>query len=113
MDRANQVYEWLVHEFPTPYPTKLNLFRSDPNAVSDLYGWVELVDRVLVINIDTRYPRHVLIETLIHEMAHACTWANKRMEPHVEEHSDEWGLRYAKIYRAFFDGSGKVDSGEY
>jgi hypothetical protein len=112
-ERVNQIYEWLSDKFPTPYPTKLKLIRVSTDESKNLYGWVELKKRVLIITLDERYPRHLLIETLIHEMAHACTWVNRRMEPHVDHHSDEWGLQYAKIYRAFFDEDGKSDSGKY
>ena len=113
VERLNQVYLWLVDNFPSPYPTNL-ILRGDKDRDSRKFeGWVELNGRSLDISINMRYPKYVLIDTLLHEMAHACTWVNKRMEPHVHEHSDEWGLVYARIYRAFNDDGGFGDSGNY
>lgn len=39
------------------------------------------------------------IDTLIHEWAHALTWFGA--ETNNEDHSAEWGIQYAKIYRTF------------
>lgn len=41
------------------------------------------------------------VDTLIHEWAHALTWFGA--ETHNEDHSAEWGIQYAKIYRTFLE----------
>lgn len=41
------------------------------------------------------------VDTLIHEWAHALTWFGA--ETHHEDHSAEWGIQYAKIYRTYYE----------
>lgn len=41
------------------------------------------------------------IDTLIHEWAHILTWFGAEM--YNEDHSAEWGIAYAKIYRTFLE----------
>jgi hypothetical protein len=37
------------------------------------------------------------LDVLIHEWAHALTWFGS---PLIDDHSEEWGCAYARIYRA-------------
>jgi len=110
-DRLRQIYRWLGETFPTPYPTRLKLVRG--TKVRSDQGYVTLVRRKLVIHIDTKYPLHACIDTLQHEMAHACVWRHVSMEKHCADHSDEWGLALAKIYRKFNDEGGDEESWEF
>lgn len=50
-----------------------------------------------LIKINNLLPEHEAIEALIHEYAHVLSW-----DDFVdEEHCNEWGKAYSKIYRAF------------
>ena len=110
-DRLRQIYRWLKYSYPTPYPTKLRfIVGTKPRSVQ---GYVSLNRRHLVICIDTKYPLHACIDTAIHEYAHAAAWKHASMDAYVSDHSDEWGLAYAKIYRNFNDEGGDLESGEF
>ena len=109
-DRLKQIYRWLVAGYPTPYPTRLKLTRGTRRR-SDL-GCVTLERRKLVVCIDIKYPLHVCIDTILHEYAHAISWKHVSMDPYMFDHSDEWGLAMAKVYRAFNDEGGDLESGE-
>ena len=110
-DRIRQIYGWLTFGYPTPYPTKLRLLRgTDPRSDQ---GYVMLKRRCLVIHIDTKYPLHSCIDTILHEYSHAVAWKHASMDAYTSDHSDEWGLAYAKIYRDFNDEGGHLESGEF
>lgn len=113
LDRARQVYAWMADTFPTPYPTTLSLIRPKNNAEKKLCGWVVLSNRKLKISVNVGYPKYVVIDTLLHEMAHCVTWSHKSMENYIPDHSAQWGMCYAQIYRAFNDEGGWRDSGTY
>jgi hypothetical protein len=53
-------------------------------------------DRFLV-RINRTLPEHEAIETLIHEMAHVLSWDRCPLD----EHCDEWGKSYSRLYRSF------------
>lgn len=110
-ERIRQIYEWLKFSYPTPYPTKLKLVRGT-KPLSD-QGYVMLKDRHLVLHIDTKYPLHAAIDTVLHEYAHAVAWKHASMDAYVADHSNEWGLAFAKIYRDFNDEGGDVESWEF
>jgi hypothetical protein len=51
------------------------------------------------IQIDPRQPMHAIVETLIHEWAHAMVWdASQREED--DQHGPLWGVAQARAYRA-------------
>jgi hypothetical protein len=49
------------------------------------------------IRVNRTLPEHEAIETLLHEWAHAVAWDRC----HDDDHCDEWGKAYSRIYRAF------------
>lgn len=53
------------------------------------------------INIHRQQCFTLRVDSLIHEWAHALTWFGA--ETHNEDHSAEWGIQYAKIYRTFYE----------
>lgn len=112
-DRAKQVYAWLIASFPTPYPTRLVLVRPKSKSLMKLCGWVEMSDRKLKVFINVRYPKYVVIDTLLHEMAHCVSWPHKSMDNFIPTHSAQWGMSYAQVYRAFHDEGGCRESGAY
>ena len=110
-DRINQVYRWLVEFFPTPYPTRLKLFRGT-RRMGD-HGYVVHEKRLLIIHIDIREPMYACLDTLLHEMGHAVVWKHRRVERYYPTHSDDWGIAYAKIYRRFFEEGGRKESHDF
>ncbi len=49
------------------------------------------------IDISTEHgERHMLLETLMHEWAHAVAWQDGK---NVSDHGPEWGVVYARIYQ--------------
>lgn len=58
-----------------------------------LTSWNEIGQR-FDIALDPRQPFSTLLDTLIHEYAHAMTW-NTQGE---EQHGPAWGVAYAKCY---------------
>jgi hypothetical protein len=46
-------------------------------------------------------------------MAHCVSWGHQSMDVHTPQHSEEWGIHYARIYRAYMDEGGIKQSGEY
>ncbi len=110
-DRIRQIYEWLQFSYPTPYPTKLKLIRGTKPRSDQ--GYVVLNGRHLVIYIDMKYPLHAAIDTVLHEYAHAVAWKHASMDAYVADHSNEWGLAFANIYRDFNDEGGDVESWEF
>jgi len=110
-DRVRQIYRWLDDKFPTPYPTKLKLVRGIKPRSDQ--GYVVLRGRKLVIHIDIKYPLHACIDTLLHEFSHASSWRHVSMDAYVPDHSDEWGVCFARVYRRFVDEGGQKESGEF
>lgn len=61
-------------------------------------GWNEAKGRY-EIRIDPAQPMHSLLDSLIHEWAHAMVWdATQREED--ERHGPLWGVAWARCYRA-------------
>ena len=107
-DRLRQVFNWLEFKYPTPFPLRLRcLPRKNFKSES---GYAELRGGKLIICLNMGIPLYILLDTLIHEMAHCRQWPSSRMAPHVQDHSNEWGISYAEMYRDFYDGSGDAES---
>lgn len=88
---------WLRREFPAQYPIYI---RSEEIRNGDYDGDARFVsrDKQFFIRINSRRPLSAKIDTLLHEWAHCLVWFGADQK---EDHSDEWGLWYAKVYRAF------------
>jgi hypothetical protein len=86
---------WLRRNFPSHYNTTI---RSVPTG--KCHGYTEYDKCCFRIKIERRQSFYLRIDTLIHEWAHVLTWFGA--ETH-EDHSSEWGLAYAKIYRTFVE----------
>ncbi len=96
--------EWLREHHPTPYPTQVYLERIPGRGVRRTDGITLLDERKLRIILDNRLTWAEMIEVLIHEWAHAMDWRHARMENRRDaDHSESWGLYYARIYRDVHD----------
>ena len=69
------------------------------------HGWTAFPDgcgpREFDIRINRKQCFALKVDTLIHEWAHVLTWFGEAFQR--EEHSAEWGLAYARIYRTFIE----------
>lgn len=115
-NRINQVSDWLRDNFPTPYPVTVRTPRVI--APKRNLGETYREGRRIIIRICLRkgIPRYVMIETLLHEWAHACSMKHDCLEgPRLSHgaHDDEWALSYGKVYRKFMDDGGQTISGNY
>jgi hypothetical protein len=109
-ERLEQVFAWLVSEFPTPMPVDLRM-RRRPGPLK-LLGWVERNGRRLTLHVNTRAPLYVCIDTLCHEFGHAISWPAGRMEQVKPDHDETWAIAYAHIYAAYHDEGGRLRSYE-
>ncbi len=85
---------WLRHEFPPQRKSVVRSVKIDRTTC----GFICLHRDGFFIYVNKSLPNFVKLDTVIHEWAHALTWFGADQE---EDHSDEWGLTYAKIYRAW------------
>jgi hypothetical protein len=67
------------------------------NLPEDLDGDCGLKGDHFLVRINRNLPEHEAIETLIHEMAHVLSWHRCS----TDEHCDEWGKSYSRLYRMF------------
>lgn len=111
-----QVEGWLREHFPTAYPVKVSFPRVNPRRVKNR-EWGECYRRGkrMYIRIDSRLTWHIAMDTLIHEWAHAISLKHESLESQRRfgVHDEEWGMNYARIYRAFFDEEGCIESRQY
>ncbi len=84
---------WLRQEFPLRYPVDVRSV-----ALKGAYGETDFKRGSFIIRINMQKWFPTRVDTILHEWAHAMTWFGAG---HYEDHSDEWGLAYAKIYRGW------------
>lgn len=127
--RALQLELWLAEHFPAPFPVvikwKKRIPVSPPEAKdttidrrdreAGYFGQCYRVQRKIYIELsDIRLSTFVaVIETLMHEWAHAVTLRHAHIENERQQHDDEWALAYGRIYRAWVDEEGSKDAREY
>jgi len=85
----------------------VDLFDSEDE---DRWGDCELVKKRFEIRLEAEVlvedtPYHA-VQILFHEWAHALSWGT----PTKQDHPDEWGIWYARIYRAYMDEGGYEQS---
>ena len=94
---------WLKNTFPAQKPVSVKTRKIDP----DTLGATEFAGAKLKVEINVDQNFQIKMEVLIHEWAHVISWFGAG---HEEEHPDDWGLAYARIYRKFLEwdyGRGK------
>lgn len=95
---------WLRRNFPGQHSVYI---RSTPirkyhgGRVMKIHGYAEYSKSQFNIRIESKSSFLLRIDTLIHEWAHVLTWFGA--ETDIEDHSSEWGIQYAKIYRTFIE----------
>ncbi len=125
-DRILQIARWLAAEFPGPYPVTVkcvNKIGALPGSdykerQTGDFGETYRYGRRITIRISCRpsFHRATLIDTLLHEWAHAASMRHASLEEkrlRVGGHDDEWALLYGRIYRRFIDEGGAAESRSY
>lgn len=98
--------KWLRRHFPCQYPVRVYL--RDGCALKkshgqEVYGDCDLIDEErIVIHINYNQNDYELVETILHEWAHAVCYDKQRITE--EFHDDTWGKIYSRIYRKFHAG---------
>lgn len=87
---------WLKNAFPAQKPTSVRTCTIDKNIL----GSAELVAGRFEVEIQKNLSFQIKMEVLIHEWAHVISWFGAG---HEEDHPDDWGLAFAKIYRDFLE----------
>lgn len=86
---------WLRRNFSAQRPI---LVRSIILKKEHGYTEYDTMWKFFRIKIHRKQSFELRIDTLIHEWAHCLTWFGAE---ETTEHSAEWGLAYARIYRTF------------
>lgn len=107
--RLHQVHRWLQARFPCPRRTVLRVEKLPHREL----GACDRVGKELVLRVSPTIGWESAIEILLHEYAHAMTWPLAKHEHRVADHSDEWGLAYAKLYRAFQERGGDLEANNF
>lgn len=82
----------------SPYPIDVFMCAIDPPQYpDDDTGFVEFDGYDFTIKLDRRMPIGMILDYLIHEMAHVGTWFVN--EP--EDHGPMFGVEYARLYRYY------------
>ena len=91
-----KMLSWLRRNYPVKMKVTIrrvrNLRKKEPNI-----GYSEGTNRSIYIAIDYNTSFALQCDTLLHEWAHVMTWDGND----IDEHGEEWGLAYARIYRLF------------
>ena len=108
LSRLHQVHRWLQHRFPAPYKTSLTIVALD-SCIADC----ERVGRKFKMRLSPNHQMDVMIAYLFHEYAHALSWPLARYELSEPQHTNEWGVEYATLYRTYRELGGDVESDLY
>lgn len=103
---------WLAVRFPPDQPTTVEVTDIPDDTPAD----ITRTPAGYVIRLDTgAFERwgEELIETLIHEWAHAYVWRVHHENDASRAHDPEWGVAYATIYAAFFDNGGRKQASRF
>lgn len=92
--------------FPAAHPVKIKTVKK--NRSKQNYGRIQLVDKdkkniyFHITLMQTDYE--IMIDTYLHEYAHALAWKLLHNESNdVEFHDEGWAIEYSKLYRMFID----------
>ena len=88
---------WLRRKFPPPRPVRVRRASLPPEEGSKVFGETVNGGRQYTIKIEGRQSWPLIRDTLLHEWAHILTWNGND----TDDHGEEWGLQYARIYREY------------
>ncbi|KKL56725.1 hypothetical protein LCGC14_2242530 [marine sediment metagenome] len=90
---------WLRRNFPPSSKVSVRSLEIKEHGCTT-FGYAPMVGS-FEIQINRKKSFSLRIDTLLHEWAHCVTWLGA--ETDIEDHSAEWGVAYAKIYRTFLE----------
>ena len=112
-DRVHQVTNWLRSAHPAPYPADVRVIRIPQEDAINTLGDCVLYRRKFMIRISPAANWVNMIDTLLHEWAHALAWPRSSEAHRHPDHSDEWALSYGRLFRSFHEEDGAEDSQNY
>ena len=112
--RLRQVERWLNEKFPPSRPTYVRVKEFKRGRLENGYIWGETsrVKGKVYIYIHSKTPWMYAIDTLLHDWAHAVVWPLAAVEYKIG-HTTEWAVTYGRIYEAYFDELGFIESRAY
>ena len=87
---------WLRRNFPAEGEVCM-----ESRRLKEGHGYTNHKYGIFYVKIHGNQSLALRVETLIHEWAHVLSWFGA--ETHLDDHSAEWGLAYARIYRTFVE----------
>lgn len=93
METYRKVISFLKRDLKPEYAVSVRRLRMSEH----LDGDCQFKGTFFRIRINRTLPEHEAIETLLHEWAHALAWTRCQ----YDQHCDEWGKAYSRVYRAF------------
>ena len=105
-ERWRRLLGWLRTNFPANHPITV---RSKRHMADQDRGGTELFPRGFLIEVESATCWEVRFDTILHEWAHAMVWEGA--ETLFDDHSNEWGIAYARLYREFYLWKWGVDHG--
>jgi hypothetical protein len=108
IDRVAQVANWLRHRFPVALDVDVRF----EHCKDDHGSCTKSGDRFVIV-LDPRARNAELLDTLIHEWAHARQWFSAAFLIDETHHPDCFFSEYGGIYRRFHDENGAAESSHY
>jgi hypothetical protein len=93
MQYYRQVVRLLKEKCPADMPVKVRRVK----VPDDRFGDCGQMDDHYIIRICRNLKEEQAIDILIHEWAHAISWE----KCNSEDHCNEWGKAYSRVYRIF------------
>lgn len=109
--RLRQVEHWLRANFPCDKPVVVRVTNVYPHAAETARQGRKYIIKLGRIAL-ARWGDE-MIETLIHEWAHARVWRTHRENDLEHYHDAEWAIEYGALYQAFYDKGGDRDADEF
>ena len=98
LNRGFRTITWLRRTFPPPHPVRVRRLCMPKGEKLCGDTWLGVGMR-FAIRVERRQSWALALDTLLHEWAHTLTWHGND----TDWHGAEWGLQYARIYRAFLE----------
>lgn len=90
--KLEKTIKWLRKTFPGDAPVY-----TRKKIIKKACGTCNRLTNYFLILINPKFPYYIKMDTILHEWAHVLSWDTCK----CEDHSDEWGRAYARIYRAW------------
>lgn len=97
IEKLRDLHNFLISKFRPKYPVHLRICKL--KDYHGLYQW-DGENKIHYITLEKRDNLEESITNLIHEFAHLL---QKYKNQDEDEHSDEWGINVARIYRKYME----------